>query len=119
VKAITEFSLVDVVAPEKPRLRRQGDELGGDISFPNTAGRCVAGRPDVIFHLAAIVSGEAEVDFDKGYRINLDGTRQIYEAIRQEGVKAPYHPRVVFTSSIAVYGAPFHDSSRTSSSTRR
>lgn len=67
----------------------------------------VAGRPDVIFHLAAIVSGEAELDFDKGYRINLDGTRQLFEAIRQEGVKAPYLPRVVFTSSIAVFGAPF------------
>lgn len=109
-KAITEFSLVDVVAPEKPAgFAGKVTSWAVDISFPNTAGPMVAGRPDVIFHLAAIVSGEAEVDFDKGYRINLDGTRQIYEAIRQEGVKAPYHPRVVFTSSIAVYGAPFHE----------
>jgi nucleoside-diphosphate-sugar epimerase len=109
-KAITEFSLVDVVAPEKPAgFAGKVTSWAVDISFPNTAGPMIAGRPDVIFHLAAIVSGEAEVDFDKGYRINLDGTRQIYEAIRQEGVKAPYHPRVVFTSSIAVYGAPFHE----------
>jgi len=109
-RAITEFSLVDVVAPVKPAgFTGKVTSWAVDISFPNTAGPMVAGRPDVIFHLAAIVSGEAEVDFDKGYRINLDGTRQIYEAIRQEGVKAPYHPRVVFTSSIAVYGAPFHE----------
>ncbi|TYR29945.1 NAD-dependent epimerase/dehydratase family protein, partial [Sphingobacterium phlebotomi] len=64
----------------------------------------VADRPEVIFHLAAIVSGEAEADFDKGYRINLDGTRNLFEAIRALG---DYHPRVVYTSSIAVFGAPF------------
>jgi nucleoside-diphosphate-sugar epimerase len=61
------------------------------------------------FHLAAIVSGEAEADFDKGYRINLDGTRALFEAIRQEGLGEPYKPRVVFASSIAVFGAPFPD----------
>ena len=59
----------------------------------------------MIFHLAAIVSGEAEADFDKGYRINLDGTRYLFDAIRRIG--DGYKPRVVFTSSIAVFGAPF------------
>src|SRR5204862_4249704 len=59
--------------------------------------------PELIFHLAAIVSGEAEADFEKGYRINLDGTRLLFEAIR----RASYQPKVVFTSSIAVFGAPF------------
>ena len=58
---------------------------------------------DDIFHLAAVVSGEAEADFEKGYRVNLDGTRYLFEAIRKEN----YQPRVVFTSSIAVFGAPF------------
>src|SRR5690606_563739 len=63
---------------------------------------------DLIYHLAAIVSGEAEADFDKGYRINMDGVRFLLEAIRQEGVRnGPYVPRLVFTSSIAVFGAPF------------
>jgi len=57
----------------------------------------------VIFHLAAIVSGEAETDFDKGYRVNLTGTWALLEAIR----KAGHAPRLVFSSSIAVYGAPF------------
>ena len=69
----------------------------------------MADRPDVIFHLAAIVSGEAEVDFDKGYAVNLDGTRQLLEAIRAAHQAEGYRPRVVFTSSIAVFGAPFPD----------
>ncbi len=62
-----------------------------------------------IFHLAAIVSGEAEADFDKGYSTNLDGTRSLFEAIRHEGQKEPYSPRVIFASSIAVFGQPFPD----------
>ncbi|QCK84841.1 SDR family oxidoreductase [Phreatobacter aquaticus] len=109
-KPVDALSLCDVVKPDAPKgFTGKLTTWAVDISAPCTAGPMVAGRPDVIFHLAAIVSGEAEVDFDKGYRINLDGTRQIYEAIRQEGAKAPYHPRLVFTSSIAVYGAPFHE----------
>jgi D-erythronate 2-dehydrogenase len=80
-----------------------------DLSTPGEAEKLVAGRPELIFHLAAVVSGEAEADFDKGYRVNLDGTRRLFEAIRKEGggVAGPYRPRVVFTSSIAVFGAPF------------
>jgi nucleoside-diphosphate-sugar epimerase len=63
------------------------------------------GRPDVIFHLAAIVSGEAEMDFEKGYAVNFAGTRALLDAIRVVG--GGYHPTVVFASSIAVFGAPF------------
>ena len=63
-----------------------------DISAPGGAAGAIAARPDVIFHLAAIVSGEAEADFEKGYRINLDGTREIFEAVRHEGMKSPYRP---------------------------
>jgi D-erythronate 2-dehydrogenase len=74
-----------------------------DLSVPGEAEKLVAGKPDLIFHLAAVVSGEAEADFDKGYRVNLDGTRLLFEAIRKAGIK----PRIVFTSSIAVFGAPF------------
>jgi nucleoside-diphosphate-sugar epimerase len=76
-----------------------------DLSTPGEAEKLVASRPDVIFHLAAIVSGEAEADFDKGYRVNLEGTQRLFEAIRKAGGK--YKPRVVFASSIAVFGAPF------------
>ena len=76
-----------------------------DLSAPGEAEKLIAKRPDLIFHLAAVVSGEAEADFDKGYRVNLDGTRYLFEAIRKER----YKPKVVFTSSIAVFGAPFPD----------
>jgi nucleoside-diphosphate-sugar epimerase len=78
-----------------------------DIAEPGAAERLVAERPDVIFHLAAIVSGEAELDLEKGYRINLDGTRWLFDAIRAIG--DGYRPRVVFTSSIAAFGAPYPD----------
>ena len=73
----------------------------------------------MIFHLAAIVSGEAEQDFDKGYRINMDGMRHLLEAIRAAQAGAGYTPRLVFTSSIAVFGAPFPETSPRNISTRR
>jgi D-erythronate 2-dehydrogenase len=76
-----------------------------DLSAPGGADAVIASRPDLIFHLAAIVSGEAEADFDKGYRVNLDGTRHLLEAIRLAG--GGYKPRLIFTSSIAVFGSPF------------
>jgi D-erythronate 2-dehydrogenase len=82
-----------------------GATLVSDLSAPGEAEKLVASRPGLIFHLAAVVSGEAEADFDKGYRVNLDATRRLFEAIRHAG--EGYKPRVVFTSSIAVFGAPF------------
>jgi nucleoside-diphosphate-sugar epimerase len=105
-RTIEQLTLVDVVAPEKLAGFTGRVELAtADLSAPGEADKAVAGRPDVIFHLAAIVSGEAEMDFDKGYRINLDGTRAILDAVRRVG--NGYRPRLVFTSSIAVFGAPF------------
>jgi D-erythronate 2-dehydrogenase len=76
-----------------------------DISQPDAPATLLASRPDLIFYLAAVVSGEAEANFDKGYAVNLDGARHLFEAIRAVG--AGYRPRLVFTSSIAVFGAPF------------
>jgi nucleoside-diphosphate-sugar epimerase len=109
-KPITALTLVDVVAPAHPAgFHGIVNTSAEDLSTPGVAAQTVADRPDVIFHLAAIVSGEAEADFDKGYRINLDGTRYLFEAIRQAGIGHAYMPRVVFTSSIAVFGAPFPD----------
>ena len=103
---ITKLTLHDVVAPASPEKPGFPVELhAGDFAVPGAAEKLIAGRPDVIFHLAAIVSGEAELDFDKGYRINLDGTRMLLDAIRLVG--SGYKPRVVFTSSIAVFGAPY------------
>jgi D-erythronate 2-dehydrogenase len=96
---LERLTLVDVVAPEAPP---SGESFAGDLADPATAERLVAGRPDVVVHLAAVVSGEAEADFDKGYRVNLDGTRALLEAVRAAG----HAPRLVLASSIAVFGAP-------------
>ena len=106
-RAIDAMTLVDVVTPEAPAGFSGKVTLETvDLSTPGEAERLIAGRPDTIFHLAAIVSGEAELDFDKGYRINLDGTRYLFDAIRLAHDADGYTPRVVFTSSIAVFGAP-------------
>lgn len=106
-RAVEAMTLVDVVTPDAPVGFAGSVTLEtADLSAPEAAEKLVAGRPDVIFHLAAIVSGEAELDFEKGYRINLDGTRYLFEAIRLAHIEDGYRPRVVFTSSIAVVGAP-------------
>ena len=76
-----------------------------DITDRAECDAIIAEKPDVIFHLAAIVSGEAESDFEKGYRVNVDGMRNLFEAIRL--ISNDYCPRVVFTSSVAVYGGPY------------
>jgi D-erythronate 2-dehydrogenase len=107
-KEVTSATLHDVVMPAAPAgAMFKSICIASDFSNPGEASRLVAARPDLIVHLAAIVSGEAEADFDKGYRINMDGTRLLFDAIRAIG--DGYCPRLVFTSSIAVYGAPFHD----------
>jgi D-erythronate 2-dehydrogenase len=109
-QAVTHLTIADVVEPMAPKgFAGKVTRLAIDLSAPGTAETLIPTRPDVIVHLAAIVSGEAERDFDKGYRINLDGTRALFDAIRAEGLRAAYFPRVVFTSSIAVFGAPMPD----------
>ena len=76
----------------------------GDISDAVTVDALVDSKPDIIFHLAAIVSGEAEADFEKGYQVNFVGTQNLFDAIIS---RTDYLPRVVYASSIAVFGAPF------------
>lgn len=106
-KVIEKLTLIDVVKPEAPATFKGVLDLReSDLSASGEAEKLVAGRPDVIFHLAAIVSGEAELDFEKGYRVNFDGTRYLFEAIRHAHDEDGYTPRVVFTSSIAVFGTP-------------
>ncbi len=105
---ISGLTLYDVVPGQKPAGAKFPVEvLTGDLPAAGETDKLVKGRPDVIFHLAAIVSGEAEQDFDKGYRINLTGTMNLFESIRRAYEGAAKKPRVVFTSSIAVFGAPF------------
>src|SRR5437660_7327926 len=72
----------------------------GDIADPTTVARVIAPGTDAVFHLAAVVSGQAEADTDLGYRVNLDGTRAVLDACRALGTA----PRLVFASSLAVYG---------------
>ena len=103
-KAISKLTIYDVVPGATPAGAKMPVGIAtGDLPAPGEADKLLADRPDVVFHLAAIVSGEAEQDFDKGYRINMDGTRGVLEAVRKAGHK----PRLVFASSIAVFGAPF------------
>lgn len=107
-KAINTLMRHDVVlAPPPPASAFAVTTHLGDLSVSGEAEKLVAERPDFIFHLAAVVSGEAEANFEKGYAINLDGTRNLLEAIRKIG--GGYCPRVIFTSSIAVFGSPFPD----------
>ncbi len=103
-REITKLTLHDVVAADaQPTADTTILPIVGDISDRTLVERLVAEKPDIIMHLAAIVSGEAEADFDKGYAVNLDGTRYLYEAVRAQN----YKPRIIFASSIAVYGTPF------------
>jgi nucleoside-diphosphate-sugar epimerase len=105
-RPISKLTLHDIVTPDaKPTADTSILPIAGDISDAIVIERLVAEKPDLVIHLAAIVSGEAEADFDKGYAVNLNGTRLLFDALRE----ANYGPRVVFASSIAVFGAPFPD----------
>lgn len=107
-KSISAVLRHDVVlAPPPPAANFAFETHLGDLSSAGEAEKLMAWKPDLIFHLAAIVSGEAEADFEKGYRVNLDGTRHLLEAIRL--ARPASVPRLVFTSSIAVFGSPFPD----------
>jgi D-erythronate 2-dehydrogenase len=98
---LEELVLVD---NEHPAVPLPGDArlriMTGDIADENAVRQAVVPGTSAVFHLAAVVSGEAEADTDLGYRVNLDGTRAILEACRAVGTR----PRVIFASSLAVYG---------------
>src|SRR3954454_22303728 len=76
----------------------------GDIADRATVASLIGPGTDAVFHLAAIVSGQAEADTDLGYRVNLDGTRAVLDACRALGPKDNSLPRLIFASSLAVYG---------------
>jgi len=107
-RPIDKLTLLDVTAPPRPeKFAGAVESVAADIADPAALRAVTVTRPDVIFHLAAVVSAEAELDFEKGMRINLDGSRALFDAVRSVGDS--YRPRLVFTSSIAVFGAPFPD----------
>lgn len=97
--AITSITLLDVVPAQgftDPRIK----VMTGDIADTATIDAALTPETQSVFHLAAIVSGQAEADFDLGMRINFDATRLILERARRNG----NCPRIVFTSSVAVFG---------------
>ncbi len=98
-RAITQLTLADQVAPSAELLAdsRVRAQTGPLLAQCDTI---AAERHDGVFHLASAVSGECELDFDLGMRSNLDSTRALFDALRQAGNV----PRVVFSSSVAVFG---------------
>jgi nucleoside-diphosphate-sugar epimerase len=104
---IERLTLTDIVAPPMPAFCGKAETIVADLPATGAVEKLIAARPDVIFHLAGVVSAEAELDFDKGYRVNLDGTRVLLAAVRSAG--EGYRPRFIYTSSCAVFGAPFPD----------
>lgn len=107
---ITHLTLADAIAPKG--LSGFAGNLSCvtvDLTAPDSAASLLHGRPDVIFHLAAIVSGEAETNFEKGYAVNMDGTRALFEEIRHSASAHTWKPRLVFASSIAVFGGDMPD----------
>ncbi len=104
-----EVILHDMAFP--PGGAGAAQRLTGSLTEAGTIERLAAMRPDVVFHLASIVSGEAEQNFDKGWDVNMFPTWNLMSALRAEQADSggAYRPRVVFSSSIAVFGAPFPD----------
>lgn len=97
---VSELLLFDVGKASGPGLDDpRVKSVAGDIANAATVQSIVQGA-STVFHFAAVVSAGAEADFDLGYRVNLDGTRNVLEACRGLGT----NPRVVFTSSLAAYG---------------
>lgn len=98
--AFNELLLVDLKMParlsDSPRLRC----LEADLTQPGVLENVITANTSVVYHLAAIVSSHAEDDFDLGWKVNLDLTRQLLEACRRQ----PQKIRFVFSSSLAVYG---------------
>ena len=98
-KAISGITLLDGAFPSSVKDLKV-KAVTGDISDKATVASVCTPDTDAVFHLAAVVSGAAEADFDLGMRVNLQGTRGLLEQMR----KCARPPRVVFTSSVAAFG---------------
>jgi len=98
-----DITLLDVAFP--PGLESKYRCVAGDVASPEVIGKALARDTDSIFHLAAVVSGGAEADFDLGYHVNMDGTWKLLEAAR----KLAKPPRIVYTSSVAAFGGKMPD----------
>ena len=98
-----EITLLDMAFP--PALDKRFKCVSGDVASPEVIAQALGRDTDSVFHLAAVVSGGAEADFDLGYRVNLDGTRHLLEACR----KLARPPKVIFASSVAAFGGTLPD----------
>jgi nucleoside-diphosphate-sugar epimerase len=104
LRTVRELVLVDVVPPATyadPRVRT----IHGALDDPAQLDAVITPDTDSIFHLAAVVSGQAEADFDIGMRVNVDATRVLLERCR--ACAAP--PKFLFASSLAVFGGSLPD----------
>jgi nucleoside-diphosphate-sugar epimerase len=107
-RPVTRLTLADAYPAAAPDGLAAAVEVRvGDLADTGAAAALIAGRPDLVVHLAAVVSGEAEADFEKGYRVNVTGLTALLEEIRAANVAEGYRPRFIYASSIAVHGAPF------------
>ena len=102
-RPLQELVLLDMTAAAVDD--RRVTAVAGDLADPAVIERVVTADTDSIFHLAAVVSGQAEAEFDTGMRVNLDATRALLERCR----KLNKPPRFVFTSSLAVFGGKLPD----------
>lgn len=102
---LTEVVLLDTVLPPEASSDARLRALSGDISDQAVLAHAACPDADVVFHLAAVVSGAAEADFDLGMRVNLDGTRRLLECCRA----CARPPRFVFASSVAAFGGELPD----------
>lgn len=108
-KPVSSLRRLDVLEPPRDiDAAFPVESIVGDLSDPSIARRSVDGV-DVVYHLAAVVSGGAEADFDLGMRINLMGTLALFEAIRAEGAAREMPIRVIYASSLAVHGGEAPD----------
>jgi nucleoside-diphosphate-sugar epimerase len=101
--AKADITLLDMAFP--PGLESRYRCIAGDVASPEAIAKALGDDTDSIFHLAAVVSGGAEADFDLGYHVNMDGTWKLLEAARK--LKKP--PRIVYTSSVAAFGGALPD----------
>ena len=98
---VTELVLFDAVSPPEGELTDDRVSVAvGDVTDADLVSDVINQDTDSVFHLAAVVSAGAEADFDLGYKVNLDGTRNVLEAARNTNRTT----RVVFASSLAAYG---------------
>ncbi|MDN6322119.1 MAG: D-erythronate dehydrogenase [Halomonas sp.] len=101
-QAITRLTLIDQVeAPQPDPGNIAVNSIALDITAPGALDSVLAQRPDVIYHLAAVVSSAAEADLDLGMRVNFDATRALLEGCREQALT---HTRLIMASSVAAYG---------------